>query len=445
MTQHEHSEHEQRIGFASPQEALDHLLMIGGYYEVRVVGVLKDFNWSSAHVERERMFFGRTSGATQIDGDIDFNGAINADDLTVFASELKAIRAHPAFSGQLDPDAVDAALDSDAGRRWQAAWAEAENPWFNFSSGTGFYYSDRTWLQDRSIPFGFINDYITKLRAGEEIGRPIDEIRAERDRIVNEYMELLDSDEDRQTFQGKLGLARTVFPYVENHNFYIEHWSMSVFWRKSRELGQTLVKEGFFTREDDIFFVRREEMDTLLFDLYSAWAVGAEPAGPQHWPPIIERRRAIVQALQDHQPQVPKALGPPPKVVTEPFTIMLWGITSESLQQWLSQEDGADVTGMGASPGVAEGPARVVLSADDIGDLQEGEILVAPITAPSWAPAFTKVKATVTDIGGLMSHAAIVCREYGVPAVTGTGNGTSEIKTGDLIRVDGNAGTVTRL
>jgi pyruvate,water dikinase len=98
---------------------------------------------------------------------------------------------------------------------------------------------------------------------------------------------------------------------------------------------------------------------------------------------------------------------------------------------------------MAASPGVVEGIARVVQSADQLGEVQEGDILVATITAPSWGPIFGKIKATVTDIGGMMSHAAIVCREYGLPAVTGTAFGTKNIKTGQRVRVDGNAGTVT--
>ncbi|MBF4767773.1 hypothetical protein ISU10_08340 [Nocardioides agariphilus] len=348
-----------------------------------------------------------------------------------------------AFANPDDVDKVHAVLESDAGREWLAAWDEISQPWFNFSSGTGFYYYDKTWLQDRSTPYGFIADYIAKLQAGEDISRPIEEIRAERDRIVEEYSELLASDEDREAFAGKLGLARTVFPYVENHNFYIEHWSMSTFWKKSRELGEMLVKEGFFTQADDVYFVRREEMDNLLFDLYSAWAVGASPAGPHYWPNKVTKRRAIVEALQKSRP--PKALGPPPAVVTEPFTIMLWGITTDSIDMWLNPDEGGAITGMAASPGVAEGPARVVFNADDIGDVRDGEILVAPITAPSWAPVFSKIKATVTDIGGLMSHAAIVCREYGVPAVTGTGQATTSIATGDMIRVDGNTGKVTKL
>jgi pyruvate,water dikinase len=76
-------------------------------------------------------------------------------------------------------------------------------------------------------------------------------------------------------------------------------------------------------------------------------------------------------------------------------------------------------------------------------DVRDGEILVCGSTSPSWAPIFSRIKATVTDIGGVMSHAAIVCREYGMPAVVGTGRATAQIKTGDMLRVDGTAGVVT--
>jgi pyruvate,water dikinase len=113
---------------------------------------------------------------------------------------------------------------------------------------------------------------------------------------------------------------------------------------------------------------------------------------------------------------------------------------------WLRSSEGSadgSLSGFAASPGSVEGPARVILAADQIGEVQPGEILVAPLTAPSWAPIFGKILATVTDVGGMMSHAAIVCREYGLPAVTGTAFGTTQIQTGQRIRVDGNNGTVT--
>jgi len=338
---------------------------------------------------------------------------------------------------------IEALRGGEDGQAWLAQWEASAQPWFNFSAGSGFYHTDEVWLEHLEIPFGFIRDYIAKLRAGVDIRRPIEAIRAERDRIVSEYTELLGTDEDRAAFEQKLGLARVVFPYVENHNFYVEHWSHSVLWRKMRQLGAVLAKEGFLAAEDDVFLLKRDEVPEALWDYYSAWAVGVQPRGPRYWPRELDRRKGILAALRTWSP--PPALGRPPEVVTEPFTIMLWGITSDSVKQWLggSGDDADGLKGFAASPGVAEGPARVIFSADQIGEVQEGEILVAPLTAPSWAPIFGKIKATVTDVGGMMAHAAIVCREYGLPAVTGTAFGTKTIKNGQRIRVDGNNGTVT--
>jgi pyruvate,water dikinase len=181
-----------------------------------------------------------------------------------------------------------------------------------------------------------------------------------------------------------------------------------------------------------------------LFDRYHAWSVGVQPRGGKLWRPEIARRKGILQVLRGWN--APPALGQPPAVVTEPFTVMLWGITSDSVANWLrsSRRPGKGVlSGFAASPGSAEGPARVILSSDQIGEVQPGEILVAPLTAPSWAPIFSKIVATITDVGGMMSHAAIVCREYRLPAVTGTAFATSQIRTGQRIRVDGDNGTVT--
>jgi pyruvate,water dikinase len=130
----------------------------------------------------------------------------------------------------------------------------------------------------------------------------------------------------------------------------------------------------------------------------------------------------------------------------DPALIMLWGVTTERVKEWASQEDGGvELRGAPASPGTVEGVARVVIDVRQIRDVRAGDILVCPITSPAWAPIFTKVEAVVTDIGGVMSHAAIVCREYGLPAVVGTGRATSQISTGQRIRVDGTAGTVTIL
>jgi pyruvate,water dikinase len=159
-----------------------------------------------------------------------------------------------------------------------------------------------------------------------------------------------------------------------------------------------------------------------------------------------EKRKKILEAASQWNP-IP-ALGVPPEEVAEPFTIMLWGITTDKVKEWLKgvdvtqTEDVSEIKGFASSAGIVEGPARVLKMLKDIVDLQPGEILVCPSTNPSWAPVFTKIKAAVTDIGGLTSHAAIVCREYGVPSVTGTGVSTAVIKTGDILKVDGDTGVV---
>ncbi|MEM7343304.1 MAG: PEP-utilizing enzyme [Chloroflexota bacterium] len=338
---------------------------------------------------------------------------------------------------------LETLAQSDGGKKWLEELEVSKDPWFNFSSGTGFYHHDKVWMESLDIPLGFIRNYIEEIEGGADLSRPLDQLREERDQIAAEYAELLGSDEDKEAFQGKLGLARTVFPYIENHNFYIEHWLHSVFWRKMKQLGQVFADAGFWGEADDIFYLRRDEVPTAIFDLGTGWAVGAADRGTKYWPREIARRKGIVEALRAWTP--PPALGEPPEVVTEPFTIMLWGITSDSINTWLAGGADDGLSGFAGSPGTVEGPARVITSSAEIDQIQPGEILVCPITAPSWAPVFSRIGAAVTDIGGMMSHAAIVCREYGLPAVVGTGFGTQTIKTGQMVRVDGTAGTVTIL
>jgi pyruvate,water dikinase len=347
------------------------------------------------------------------------------------------------LDGVAEPGATVEALRGDsAAAKWIQAFDEAQDPWFQFSSGTGLYHHERAWIDDLTVPWSALTNYIEKLRKGEDIERHQRDVIARRDRLTAEYRDLLTEDSDREAFDQNVGLARTVAAYIEDHNFFVEHRHHTVFWNKMREFGDRLVEGGFLDDREDVFWLNRFEIPQALYDLVMGWSVGAPRPGTTHWRREIDERRKIHAALAAWSP--PPALGPVPDEISEAFTVMLWGITTDRVKMWLGADEAADGTlnGVPASPGVREGLARVIRTAAELPSVQPGEILVCPITAPAWGPVFGTIQAAVSDIGGVMSHAAIVSREYGMPAVVGTGNGTSVIKTGDRIRVDGDTGLV---
>jgi pyruvate,water dikinase len=349
-----------------------------------------------------------------------------------------------AFAADRAPAEIDAALsESEAGRAWLEQLEQVKDPWFNMATGDGLYHYFRSWLDDPRIPYSSLTGYIEALRAGRRLDRPTEAITRERERLAEEYRALLDEDA-RQPFTDLLGLSRSVFPYVEEHKFYCDYWFLTRWWNKIREFGALLAEHGFLADGEDVFHLTRHEVASALDELVLTWATGGVALGPQHWPPIVEKRKRLLEQLDRWTP--PPALGVTPDAVTDPMTIMLWGVTTERVQEWARQQaGGAELNGAPAAPGVVEGIARVVASVDEIADIRDGEILVCGSTSPAWAPIFSKIRATVTDVGGVMSHAAIVCREYGLPAVVGTGRATSEIRTGQTIRVDGSTGIVTIL
>jgi phosphohistidine swiveling domain-containing protein len=350
-----------------------------------------------------------------------------------------------AFVQGRTPPEIDAELaQSEAGQAWLHELELVKQPWFNMATGDGLTHYYRNWLDDPAIPYASLIGHVSALRAGEQIERPTEEIRRERDRLAEAYAELLEED-SRATFQDLLMLSRTVFPYVEEHKFYCDYWFLTNWWNKIREFGALLARHGFLEDgEEDVFHLSRYEVASALDELVLSWATGGQPLGPKHWPEIVGRRKAILAKLADWSP--PPALGVVPEAVTDPMTIMLWGVTTERVREWARQDaDGVHLNGAAASPGTVEGIVRVVRSVDEIALVREGEILVCGSTSPAWAPIFSKIRATVTDVGGVMSHAAIVCREYGLPAVVGTGRASTQLRTGQTVRVDGSAGVVTLL
>jgi pyruvate, water dikinase len=351
------------------------------------------------------------------------------------------------FTSDGNPDVILPAIEAkgDAGKEWLDALAEARDPWFNISIGDGFYHYERSWNDDLSVPLSALPHYIELVKQGESLERPTEELRAERERIISEYRDLLNTDEEKEAFDQMLAVSHLVFPYVEDHKFYCEHWLTTSFFNKIREFGDLLEMHGIIEQSDDIFHMHHTEVNLTLGNLMNSWAAGSKPVNQGYWPPIIAERRRMLDVLKDWQ--APPAIGPMPDNIEDPALQMLWGITTETLHTWAapSVENENEIRGYAASSGCVEGVARVLRGITDFGEINEGEILVCPITHPSWSPLFSKIAAAVSDIGGTMSHMAIVAREYGMPAVVGTGEATKRIKNGQRIRVDGDSGVVTIL
>jgi pyruvate,water dikinase len=353
------------------------------------------------------------------------------------------------LKGDMPVDQKVAALQNTSeGKYWLDEFEKSKDPWFYVSCGSGWLHHEGSWLTNLDIPYGYIKGYVERLEKGETIERSLEDIDKQRDEIVAEYTKLIKTDEDRKAFDDAYNTIRTIYRYAEDHLFWVEHWFHTIWFAKIREIGSLLVSNGMLNEVDDIFMFHRYEIPELLTEVATGWALGVDiPLRSESYKNKAAKRKKILEAANAWTPT--PALGVPPEEVAEPFTIMLWGITTDKVKGWLkgveapAAGDVSEISGFASSAGVAEGPARVLKLLKDIVGLQPGEILVCPSTNPSWAPVFTNIKAAVTDIGGLTSHAAIVCREYGVPSVTGTGVATSVIKTGDTIKVDGDTGVVT--
>lgn len=383
---------------------------------------------------------------TQMVGAIDVSMLRPNEELKQLAKRAVELGVASAFVDGRPWQEVFAELrQSEAGQAWLREWEERGDPWFYINSGDGLQHQFRAWRDDPSPIFGVLATYIEQVQRGERLERDIERQREERERITAAYRELLHTEEDRRAFDQLLALVRDVYFTIEDHKFWVDHWYMSTFWNKLRELGQLFVKHGFFREVDDLFYLHWTEVSRALTDLLLAWSNSADAHGPKYWPGVIERRRTLLKELRRFNP--PPALGVVPETIVDPAIVMLWGITPERLRAWLAPSEGEKnvLRGFAASAGVVEGPARVIFSVEELSTVQDGEILVCSVTEPSWAPIFAKVRATVTDIGGVMSHAAIVAREYNIPAVLGTGVATQRIRTGQRLRVDGGRGIVTIL
>ena len=186
-------------------------------------------------------------------------------------------------------------------------------------------------------------------------------------------------------------------------------------------IGEAVATRGVIAEPDDIFFLTRDEA-------LSALGEGA----PASQVDVASRRSTLAQQARLVPPLTVGRLNPMLKKLFDGMSGVLGAAPSDT----------AIVSGTPASAGRSTGFVRVIRGPDQFDELQDGEILVASITAPAWTPLFTRAAAVVTDIGSPAAHASIIAREYGIPAVVGCGDATARLKTGMRVTVDGGTGNV---
>jgi pyruvate,water dikinase len=253
-------------------------------------------------------------------------------------------------------------------------------------------------------------------------------IAAERDMLAEETARSLDPLR-RKAFRILLGWAQRFGPDREQALFH-----MGAGWptlrRLALELGQRLVEDGSLLAAEDIYFLKTPE---IREGISARDSVQTSPKLAN----LARERRELREAR--------KRLHPPP-VVPPDFKVRMGPFDMSAFEtQRRNVPDGTTLGGFAVSPGRVTAPASVIRSPDDFSRMEPGTILVCPTTTPAWTPLFSQARGLVTDVGGVLAHGSIVAREYDIPAVLGTGVATQRIRSGQRIRVDGNAGTITLL
>jgi pyruvate,water dikinase len=212
---------------------------------------------------------------------------------------------------------------------------------------------------------------------------------------------------------------RAAYALKELHTYDIDYPGLLATREALLGFGRRLVGEGLLDAVDDVWMLERDELRSALTETLDLRAL------------VAQRRQEQAQGLTEG---VQPFLGEPPDERARDTAVeSFYGSGGSALQ------------GSGASPGVAEGVARVVAGQDDFARIQSGDILVTTMTTPAWTPLFPSLAGLVTETGGILSHAAVVAREYGLPAVVGAAGAVTAIPDGMRVRIDGTTGTIALL
>ena len=288
--------------------------------------------------------------------------------------------------------------------------------------------ADVPWRENPSIPLASIATMMDLDESEDPEVVYQKKVARRQDLMAKARAKLADDPETLAKFDELYEAARYSFPLTEDHAFYIDQLFVGVFRRFAIAVGERLVEKGIVDQRDDVFYLYRDEL------------VDALQQGDDRRTIVAERRASMERASQV---SAPTTLGtpPPPPDVPDPF---MDAIVYRLLGMVPPQEsaDAAALKGVPGSQGAYTGTARVVRSLDEATELEDGEVMVCEMTLPPWVPVFSVAGAIVADTGGVLSHTAIVAREFGVPAVVGVEVGTTTIKTGQTITVDGTKGFV---
>lgn len=248
----------------------------------------------------------------------------------------------------------------------------------------------------------------------------IEQLETRRKETVRRAEDALSGSARRlRRFRRLLSEAQHVVP-VREEQLGLLSLPWPVMRRALRRLGEALVESHSIGSVDDVFYLTRSEVISLLEE-------------PRSMGEIVDARR--------HDRDRAGKLAAPLWVGDVPWIVrFLFSYSSKVMGAVRSDE--AVVHGVPASPGRATGPVRVIRDSSQFGDFEQGEVLVAPLTAPAWTELFGRASAVVTDVGSALAHASIIAREYGIPAVVGCGDATSRLRDGQTVTVDGSTGNV---
>ncbi len=286
-------------------------------------------------------------------------------------------------------------------------------------------------MEDNQIPLDMIRSFVLK-EEEHDFEAAARNALAERDEAIDAARSGLTKEEQAVFDSGLASNQAANFPWwQDDHNYYIDLKVMIPLRRICQELS---ARVGGESKDDMLYLFWPELVDVANGKPYSGELKS-----------LVKDRRQYFDHWGDKRGDMPKVLGTVPETVEDPVLIEIFGLNPAAIRavQNPNAREETVLSGLAAAKGTATGVARVLQSSDDMHRLEPGSILVCESTSPSWTPAFGKIAGAVCDGGGMLSHAAIVGREYGVPTVTACGIATFAIKDGDTVQVDGSTGTVT--